>query len=118
MEENFHEPYLNYWKEKKYTKLSQSSNIDVEVEDTSTISNGRVIPSPKQHGKMNQPRNRLCMASMTTNQVGSKYGRRSSSDHLTPLEANAVSCSDLVSASLKALAEARHSSFVRLHHIW
>ena len=35
-------------------KLSQSLNINVEVEDTSTISDGKVIPSPKQHGKMNQ----------------------------------------------------------------
>src|SRR6202789_3199317 len=54
MEEIFHDPYLNYWKEKKYTKLSQSLNIDVKVEDTSTISNGKVIPSLKQHGKMKQ----------------------------------------------------------------
>ena len=35
-------------------KSSQSSNIDDEVEDINTTSNGKVIPSPKQHGKMNQ----------------------------------------------------------------
>ena len=35
-------------------KSSQSSNIDDEVEDINTISNGKVIPSLKQHGKMNQ----------------------------------------------------------------
>src|ERR1700678_4767991 len=54
IEEISHNPYPNYWKEKKYTRLNQSSNIDDEVEDTSTISNGKVIPSPKQHGKTNQ----------------------------------------------------------------
>src|ERR1700677_3798271 len=46
--------YPNCWKEKKYMKSSQSSNIDDEVEDINTISNGKVIPSLKQHGKMNQ----------------------------------------------------------------
>src|SRR5271155_2061059 len=54
MEEISHDHYPNYWKEKKYMKLSQSSNIANEVEDINTISNGKVIPSPKQHGKMNQ----------------------------------------------------------------
>src|SRR5277367_5634483 len=62
--------------------------------------------------------NKLCMASTTTKRVGSKYGRQSNSDHLTPLEANAASCSGFVSALSKALAEARHSSFVRLRHTW
>jgi hypothetical protein len=54
MEEISHDHYLNYWKEKKYMKLSQSSNINDEVEDINTISSGKVIPSPKRHGKMNQ----------------------------------------------------------------
>ena len=54
MEEISPDHYLNYWKEKKYMKSSQSSNIDDEVEDINTISNGKVIPSLKQHGKMNQ----------------------------------------------------------------
>src|SRR5271168_2331125 len=54
MGETSHDPYPNYWKEKKYTKSSRSSNIDDEVEDTNTTSNGKVIPSPKQHGKTNQ----------------------------------------------------------------
>src|SRR6202789_1291449 len=54
MEEISHDHYPNYWKEKKYMKSSQSSNIDDEVEDINTISNGKVIPSLKQHGKMNQ----------------------------------------------------------------
>src|ERR1700678_3771236 len=53
MEEISPDHYPNYWKEKKYMKLSQS-NIDDEVEDINTISNGKVIPSLKQHGKMNQ----------------------------------------------------------------
>src|ERR1700678_2494803 len=54
MEKISHDHYPNYWKEKKYMKSSQSSNIDDEVEDINTTSNGKVIPSPKQHGKMNQ----------------------------------------------------------------
>ena len=54
MEEISHDHYLNYWQEKKYIKLSQSSNIGDEVEDTNTISNGKAIPSQKQRGKMNQ----------------------------------------------------------------
>src|ERR1700678_3892232 len=54
MEEIFHDHYPNYWKEKKYMKLNQSSDIDDEVEDINTISNGKDIPSLKQHGKMNQ----------------------------------------------------------------
>src|ERR1700678_1537910 len=54
MEEISHAHYLNYWKERKYMKSSQSSNIDDEVEDTNTISNGKVIPSQKQRGKTNQ----------------------------------------------------------------
>src|SRR5271168_2839048 len=53
MEEISHDLYPNYWKEKKSTKLNQSSNIDDEVKDTSIISNGKAIPSLKQHGKMN-----------------------------------------------------------------
>ena len=78
----------------------------------------RKIPNIFWKCSLMRPRNRLCMASMMTNWVGSKYGRQSSSDHLTLLEANAVSCSNLVSALLKALAEARHSSFVCLCHVW
>src|ERR1700678_1987273 len=54
MEEISPDHYANYWKEKKYMKSSQSLNIDDEVKDINTISNGKVIPSPKQHGKMNQ----------------------------------------------------------------
>src|ERR1700678_1211054 len=45
MEEISHAHYPNYWKEKKFTKSNQSSIIDDEVEDTNTISNGKVIPS-------------------------------------------------------------------------
>jgi hypothetical protein len=33
----------------------QSSNTDEEEEDTNIMWNGKVILSPKQHGKMNQP---------------------------------------------------------------
>ena len=54
MEEIFHDHYANYWKEKKFTKLIPSSNIDDEAEDTNTISNGKAIPSQKQRGKTNQ----------------------------------------------------------------
>src|ERR1700678_3220419 len=54
MEEISPDHYANYWKEKKYMKSSQSLNIDDEVEDINTISNGKVIPSLKQHGKMSQ----------------------------------------------------------------
>src|ERR1700678_842716 len=54
MEEISHDHYPSYWKEKKYMKLNQSSNINSKVKDTSIISNGKVIPSLKQHGKMNQ----------------------------------------------------------------
>src|SRR5271168_3838053 len=54
MEEIFHAHYPNYWKEKKFTKSNLSSNIDDEVEDTNTISNGKAIPSHKQRGKTNQ----------------------------------------------------------------
>src|SRR5271155_195574 len=54
MEETSHAHYLNYWKEKKFTKLNLSSNIDDEVEDTNITSNGKVIPSQKQRGKTNQ----------------------------------------------------------------
>src|SRR5271168_2395596 len=54
MEEISHIHYLNYWKEKKFTKSNQSLNIDDEVKDTSIISSGKAIPSLKQHGRMNQ----------------------------------------------------------------
>src|ERR1700678_424234 len=54
MEEISPDHYPNYWKEKKYMTLNQKSNIDDEVEDINIISNGKDIPSPKQHGKMNQ----------------------------------------------------------------
>src|SRR5271168_4466510 len=54
MEKISHDLYPNYWKEKKSTKLNQSSNINDEVEDTNITSNGKVIPLPKQRGKMNQ----------------------------------------------------------------
>src|ERR1700678_3838247 len=53
-EEISHNHYPNYWKEKKFMKSNQSSNIDDEVEDTNTISNGKIIPLQKQCGKMNQ----------------------------------------------------------------
>ena len=55
MEGISHDHYLNYWKEKKFMKLNQLLlNIDDEVKDTSITLNGKVIPSLKQHGKMNQ----------------------------------------------------------------
>src|ERR1700678_1728108 len=54
MEEISHDHYLNYWKEKKYMKSNLSSNIDDEVKDTNTISNGKAIPSQKQCGKTNR----------------------------------------------------------------
>src|SRR5271155_5456597 len=54
MEAIFHAHYPNYWKEKKFMKSNPSSNIDNEVEDTNTISNGKAIPSQKQRGKTNQ----------------------------------------------------------------
>src|ERR1700678_2357352 len=62
MEEIFHAHYPNYWKEKKFMKSNLSSNIDDEVEDTNITSNGKVIPSQKQRGKMNQhfPMTEIC----------------------------------------------------------
>src|SRR5271168_1305633 len=54
MEEIFHDHYQNYWKEKKSMRSNQSSNIHDGVKDTNTTSNGKVIPSLKQHGKTNQ----------------------------------------------------------------
>src|SRR5271168_2900617 len=61
MEEIFHAQYPNYWKKKKFMKSNLSSNIDDEVEDTNTISNGKATPSQKQRGKMNQ-----CFPTMET----------------------------------------------------
>jgi hypothetical protein len=55
METTIQGPYLNYSKEKRYMKWKQFSNINEGEEDTNTMSNGKVIWSPKQHGKINQP---------------------------------------------------------------
>jgi hypothetical protein len=54
MKEISHNNYPNYWKGKNFTKSNQSLNIDDKVEDTNAISNGKAIPSLKQHGKMSQ----------------------------------------------------------------
>jgi hypothetical protein len=54
METTIQDPYLNYSKEKRYMKWKQSSNIDKEEGDTNTMWNGKVILSPRQHGKINQ----------------------------------------------------------------
>jgi hypothetical protein len=53
-EEIFLDHHQNYWKEKKFMKLNQSSNINDKDEDISIISNGKDIPLLKQHGKTNQ----------------------------------------------------------------
>jgi hypothetical protein len=37
METTIQDPYLNYWKKKRYIKWKQSSNINEEEKDTNTM---------------------------------------------------------------------------------
>lgn len=64
-----------------------------------------------------RPRKRLCMPSITMKRRGSQYGKRSSSDHRTPVSLKIQYLSFFVSTSLHCIATARCSWCVLCFHV-